>query len=139
MQKTQLNAFKSLFLIRISNNLLIHKIDQINQISILSFYFSTFLRKNFRTIFFALPSAVYFRIIYLSPAASAGDLPLIKVPNFPLWHITMYFVLRPVRVRMHVALLFYIPYCEIDLPKMPFINCAFSCCACAFVAAHLIH
>ena len=38
--------FKSMFLIRISNNLLNYKIDQMNQISILSFYFFHFLPQN---------------------------------------------------------------------------------------------
>ena len=77
MQKTQLNVFKSMFLIRISNNLLNYKIDQINQISILSFYFFHFLPQNISArSFFPFPSAIYFRITYLSYAASAGDLPL---------------------------------------------------------------
>ena len=77
MPKTQLNAFKSMFLILISNNLLIYKIDQINQISIFSFYFSTFFRKAFpHDLFCPFSSAIYFRITYLSHAASAGDLPL---------------------------------------------------------------
>ena len=77
MPKTQFNAFKSMFLILISNNLLIYKIDQINQISIFSFYFSTFFRKAFpHDLFCPFSSAIYFRITYLSHAASAGDLPL---------------------------------------------------------------
>ena len=77
MPKTQLNAFKSMFLIRISNNLLISKVDQINQISILSFYFSTFFRKAFpHDLFCPFSSAIYFRITYLLHAASAGDFPL---------------------------------------------------------------
>ena len=83
--KTQLNAFKSMFLIRISNNLLIYKIDQINQISILSFYFFHFLPQSISARSF-LP--FFFRNIfphYLFITCCFRRRSSAKVPNFPLW------------------------------------------------------
>ena len=85
MPKTQLNAFKSMFLIRISSNLLIYKIDQVNQISILSFYFFHFLPQSISARSF-LP--FFFRNIfphYLFITCCFRRRSSAKVPNFPLW------------------------------------------------------
>ena len=90
MPKTQLNAFKSMFLIRISNNLLIYKIDQINQISIPSFYFLHFLPQSISARSF-LP--FFFRNIfphYLFITCCFRRRSSAKVPNFPLWIWTFY-------------------------------------------------
>ena len=88
MPKIQLNAFKSMFLIRISNNLLMYKIDQINQISILSFYFFHFLPQSISARSF-LP--FFFRNIfphYLFITCCFRRRSSAKVPNFPLWPLT---------------------------------------------------
>ena len=76
MPKTQLNAFKSMFLIRISNNLLIYKVDQINQISIpQSISARSFLPFFFRNIF---PHYLFITCCFRRRSSA-------KVPNFPLW------------------------------------------------------
>ena len=100
--KTQLNAFKSMFLIRISNNLLIYKIDQINQISILSFYFFHFLPQSISARSF-LP--FFFRNIfphYLFITCCFRRRSSAKVPNFPLWPKSKYIKrVHSVKIQRH--------------------------------------
>ena len=79
-QRFQINV-----LIRISNNLLIYKVDQINQISILSFYFFHFLPQSISARSFLL---FFFRNIfphYLFITCYFRRRSSAKVPNFPLW------------------------------------------------------
>ena len=102
MPKTQLNAFKSMFLIRISSNLLIYKVDQLNQISILSFYFFHFLPQNISARSFLLFS---FRNIfphYLFITCCFRRRSSAKVPNFPLWIRKMNGIIRELTKKLFI-------------------------------------
>ena len=110
MPKTQLNAFKSMFLIRISNNLLIYKIDQINQISILSFYFLYFLPQSISARSF-LP--FFFRNIfphYLFITCCFRRRSSAKVPNFPPWISNNLLIYKIDQINQISILSFYFLY-----------------------------
>ena len=74
-----------MFLIRIFNNLLIYKIDQINQISILCFYFFHFLPQNISARSFLPFSLRNIFPHYLFITCCFRRRSSAKVPNFPLW------------------------------------------------------